>query len=821
MHANPRAAHVVRGHIRGQIRGQTAAPFQILLGLIAGVLSLAFPWAYPLTRALPWLAGAALLVGLGCILLQRLGGGRVLLKAPVAALAAFLLGHVWGSWQIGSVLAAQLPNCADERTRSFELDILGDPQLEPASTAGGEDAVSVSRVARFNAEVRVPADPACPGLHRHVVRLAWYDPPDDLARAQHWRVQGRLKPPWGYRNGAGFDYERWLLGEGLGGTGYVKTGVRTAPTPSPRALLPELREWVRGAIEARHLEHGPFILALMVGDDSRISARHWQLLRDSGTVHLLVVSGLHVGMIAGILFQLGRALARLSPLLLVQIGSRRVASVLAVAGSGAYVWLAGMGVPALRAWLMSTAVLVGMSAGRSVSPRRILALALAAIVIANPLVVHQQGFWLSFAAVISLVVYFEPRIDGRQRNGVGRLLNPLRQLLAVQLVLLVALSPLLAMDQAAVPAGAPLVNAIAVPTVTLVVLPAILLSAPLLFLCPELADWLLGWTDQVLGWLLDGAALGAGIDALPMGVAGFGEWLVLAGTVLLLGGAPRRVAAVMLIALWWVVLRPDADTPSPGELRVTALDVGQGSAIVLQTRHHRLLYDTGARYPSGFDLGEAVVVPFLRRSRRPGLDAMVLSHDDVDHTGGAASVHRLLAPARLWTSFPLPDDHWGRNLRQPCRQGIQWLWDGVRFEFLHPPANFPGSDNDGSCVLRVEAAGGRVLIAGDVSARVERRLPKSPVDLAFAPHHGSATSSSAAFVRGFAPRIVFISTDRRSRYGHPHPDVLARYEAVRVHVTGREGALRWESSRPDRVVRERSRFGAYWHRTWSDAVVRP
>lgn len=787
--------------------GFRAAPHRLLLCLVAGVLVLALPWSYPFGRALPWLAGALTLLCGWQTIGARILHPRAAADAPLVLVAACLAGYAWGYWQIDQVLQARLPNCVDAESRSFELVILDEPQREPAAVMGGSAQAGMSAVARFTARVRLAADPDCPGLASHRVRLSWYDPPD-LTRGQHWRVNGRLRPPWGYRNGAGFDYERWLLGQRLAGTGYVRTGALAARLPAPRQPVALVRRQLQAAVAARDFEYGPFVLALMIGDDSRISARHWQALRDSGTVHLLVVSGLHVGMVAGLLFLVGQGLSRLSPLLLIHAGSRPLGSALAMAGSGVYVWLSGFGVPAVRAWLMSAVVLIGLACGRSVSPKRLLLLVLAVVVIANPLVVHQQGFWLSFAAVLSLVGFFEPRAGDACQRRTARWLGPIRQLLAVQLVLFVALSPLLALDQAALPVSAPLVNAIAVPAVTLVVLPLVLLIGPLLFFAPAAADGLLGWTDTLLGWLIRGVELGAGVRTVAVGVQEGAEWLVLAAAVVLLGSAPGRVRGAMLAALWWAALLPDGAPPPPGAVRVTALDVGQGSAVVMETRHHRLLYDTGAVYPSGFDLGEAVVVPNLRTARNPRLDALVLSHDDVDHTGGAASVRRSLVPERLWASFPVP------GLSRPCRRGDSWEWDRVRFRFLHPPDGWRGSDNDGSCVLLIEAGGRRVLIAGDVSARVERRLPKEPVDLAFAPHHGSASSSSPSFVRGYQPDIVFISTDRRSRYGHPHPAVLARYAAARVFITGRDGALRWESHRPLRVTTARSASAAYWHRRW-------
>ncbi len=819
MHANPYAAHEAWWTPRFVRRG--VIPFRLVVGLTLGVLTLVLPWGYPASRAAPWLSGAAIVYVAGIVAVRFNTGARVMPDGFLALLIALLAGYAWGHWRIGEVLQARLPNCVDAAPRSFELVILDVPQRESGGERRDRGARLAPDVVRFTARVWLSPDPVCPGLDEHRVRLAWYDPPT-LLPGQHWRVEGRLRPPWGYRNSAGFDYERWLLGQGLNGTGYVRTGRLESQDDVPTSGHPDLRKQLREAIEARDLAQGPFILALLLGDDSRISARAWQVLRDSGTLHLFVVSGLHVGMIAGLIFQLGRGLTRLCPVLLLQVGSRRMASALAGMGSGAYVWLTGAGVPAMRAWLMSIATLALLSAGRKVSLQRVLMLVLAVVVLADPLLVHQQGFWLSFAAVLALVGYFRPRIPGDPREGFFRWRESLYQLLTAQLVLFFSLSPLLAMDVGGIPLVAPLANAVAVPLMTVVVLPLVLAAGPLLYLWPGGADALLGWADCLLGVLVDGVTLGAGVPGMAMGAVGGWEWLVLAVVVLLLGRAPGLVGGVWLAVLWWAVLIPQGAPPAYGVVRITALDVGQGSAILVETRHHRLLYDTGAIYPSGFDLGEAVVVPSLRRSRMPELDDLVLSHDDVDHTGGAAAVIRLLAPDRIWTSFPITDERWAVGSMRRCRRDVSWTWDAVRFRFLHPPSRWQGPDNDGSCVLLIDAPGGRALIAGDVSAKVERRLIKLPVDLAFAPHHGSATSSSMSFVRGFRPGIVFISTDRRSRYGHPHPEVLARFASARLFITGRDGALQWASDQPSQVGRSRSDSNAYWQGTWSrEEISRP
>lgn len=764
-------------------------------------MSLALPFAYP-EGALQILALLIFsVVALGTAWIR--GGRRI-----VAVCLALLLGFTQAAWQIGRALDARVPDCADRQVRAFTLTLLEDPLTTEDPRTGRVNA-------RFAAELH--ADPAadCPGLNRHRVRMSWYDAPI-LTRGEEWRASGKLRPPWGYRNPAGFDYERWLLGAGLHGTGYVRAGELVQAAPADSAL-DSLRRALSRFVAAADLRHGSLVLALMLGDDRGISQAQWEQLRNSGTVHLLVVSGLHVGLIAAILYFPGRILVRIWPAGLRRFGARRLAAFLAMAGSGVYVALSGMGVPAVRAWLMSSLVLVLAMLGRPVAPGLLLVLVLFLILVADPLVVHQQGFWLSFSAVAVLVGFYAPRRYGQPPGG-GRMLLRLRAFAGAQFVLFLGMGPPLALTLEAIPLLSPLANGFAVPVVSLCILPLVLLAGGLALPAPPLAGWLLSLADRILGWLMSGVSGIAAFEPVPVHLS-WPELLLMAACLVMLGLAPGWRCLVLGMGLWLALLLPDGASPAPGHFRLTALDVGQGSAILVETARHTLLYDAGPAYPSGFDLGRAAVVPSFRRASRRALDGLILSHDDVDHTGGAASVIAALQPREVWRSFPSATG-------VPCTSGDGWEWDGVRFHFLHPQARGTArsrdSDNDSSCVLLVQARGLGALLAGDISARVERSLPGEPVTVLFAPHHGSRTSSSTVFVDRFRPELVLISTERRSRYGHPHPEVLERYAAVgaRIAVTGWHGALTWESARPDRLLESREHERAYWHGgPWQDGFL--
>jgi competence protein ComEC len=324
--------------------------------------------------------------------------------------------------------------------------------------------------------------------------------------------------------------------------------------------------------------------------------------------------------------------------------------------------------------------------------------------------------------------------------------------------------------------------------------------------------WFLDWLSS-----LDAAVWEQG--APP----GWAVVLATCGALLLLAprGLPGRwLGAVGLLPL--VAVAPAA--PVPGALRVSVLDVGQGVAAVVRTANHALLYDAGPAFGAQADSGSRVIVPFLRASGVKRLDSLVVSHDDADHWGGAASVLQALPVERLVTSLPELDPLlFQAAAAVRCRAGQHWEWDGVRFEMLHPPQSsydVPGlRDNDRSCVLMVSAPGARIMFPGDIERRSELALAarygtELGVDVLIAPHQGSKTSSTAEFLRAASPRIVVFPVGYRNRFGHPHQQVLRRYAALgtRLYRTDRDGAVTLEISPQGAitVTPHRSVYRRYW-----------
>jgi competence protein ComEC len=706
-------------------------------------------------------AATACAIG-GALAAVALAGGRWLLLVAGAGLC-------WGAVATHRADAPVQTDCVDGRSEILRGRVVGLPRRDgPAHRFD------------FDLDQQAPLR-GCPGPGPRRLRLTWYEGPG-VHSGEAWIVEVRLRSLRNFRNPGAFDYVAWAQEQGIDAGGVVRRGV---PDRAPLRMLGPvdrvhaLRAAIATAIRETTVEHPGVLAALAVGDGRGVPAQLWDRLRATGTIHLLVISGLHVIMAAACGLWLGRLLARAFPRFLRRYGDQGLATAAAIAAAGCYAALAGFTLPVLRACLMTALGLLWWSSGRRLTAERACGLALAALLLLDPVAVLDRSLWLSFGAAAVLVVYF-----GRRRG-----LPWSSGWLRAQAVLFAAMMPLLAGTVGQIAWVAPLANLLAVPLVSLFVVPLVLASLPLLAVAPSLAWWPLTAADRVCALLL--AALEYLAAAPRTFVVGPDPWLlaasvVAAATLLLpLGWRERAWLAPLLV----LMLHRDSGSTPWGEAAVTVLDVGQGLAVVVDTASHRLLYDAGARYPSGFDLGAAVVVPALRAAGRDRLDLLVVSHGDIDHSGGADAVRRelLVVAARAGTGYAAP----------PCHRGQTWQWDGVSFVVLHP-GGAHASRNDGSCVVSIRARSGRALLPGDIGAAVELSLAQLPhevaADLLVAAHHGSRSSSSAAFLEAVAPRVVVVSAGYRNRFGHPHPEVVDRFDASGIEWRSTVGgALTWRS----------------------------
>jgi competence protein ComEC len=481
---------------------------------------------------------------------------------------------------------------------------------------------------------------------------------------------------------------------------------------------------------------------------------------------------------------------------------------LALFAAGIYSALAGFGLPTVRTMLMIGVVALARCLRRQPTGLQSLAMALVVVLLFDPLSVLAAGFWLSFVGVAFLMLCLTTR--GRGLRGF------LHELSAGQLVMTLALLPLTMWFFGEASLVGALSNLIAVPFVSFVIVPCTLLGMLLLGLCPPLAApmlWLAGMLTHLQWWLLERMATWPGAHWYLPDVRLGALLLATLGALWLFTprGVPMRWLGVLLLL---PLLLPPRSPLGEGAFQLWVLDVGQGLAVLLRTQNHALVYDAGARYPSDLDLGEAVVLRSMRGIGMRRLDVLVASHADNDHAGGVPAVARAFPDAQRYSGeperLPLP--------MAACEVGLSWVWDSVTVRVL-PSGAASASSNDRSCVLLVEGRGGRALLAGDISARVEPTVasavaPGLPLVLSV-PHHGSRGSSSTPFITAIQPTLALVSSGWRNRFGHPHPLVIRRYDDAGVPWlnTARSGAIQvdFPADAPPRVIsQERQQQSRYW-----------
>jgi competence protein ComEC len=622
-----------------------------------------------------------------------------------------------------------------------------------------------------------------------------------------WRV--RLNKPHGFANAGGFDYEGWLIRQGYSAKGYVRENSfnrQLEPGWTPLSTLRfQLRERLQLAMQG--FDHYGTILALVLGDREQISQESWALFTATGTNHLIVISGLHVGFIALICYWIANRFIRYWPFLLLYFPAQKFASAIAIASAFGYALLAGFSLPTQRAFIMVMVFMGSRLCGWQAPHSLSYCLALTLVLALNPMSVSGAGFWLSFGAVGTLLLAYggvkKVRCGAAQtlsyRGPVQFLHGLWYRWIHPQWVVFIGMSVPLAVWMQQISLLSPLANMLAIPLVSLLIVPLCLGGALLLHIHHDSGTWLLRVADSLLGkmtlilaklpelaafqsiWHFLGLSIGAAL-------------LALAGTLLLLmpRGWPGKWLAPMLFL---PLLFPGVERIPQAAAEITVLDVGQGLAVVVQTANRVLVYDTGPRFSDTFDAGSGVIYPFLRSRGIRHIDHLVVSHLDNDHVGGLEALMSLVPVDRLLMSFPRGSQLVPQQAL-PCILGESWRWDAVDFEFLFPPQGSNYAGNDSSCVLQIRAGGQSILIPGDIEARSERQLVDIPhasllSDVLIAPHHGSNTSSTAAFVQAVSPQHVIYSAGYRSQYGHPAANVMATYalQGVKTWNTALSGAI--------------------------------
>ena len=787
-----------------------------------GVVSLSLAFAVGLGAALlaPSLPSAALTAALAVGAAAAGIAGRR--RAPVLVLVALVGGGVYGSYTAQRALASRLPIAyegQDARLTGIVSDL---PQ---------GDALR----ARLRVDVQQLTVAGEPLHGPRRVLLSWYGERPTLRAGERWQLPVRLKAPRGFRNPSGFDYERWLTGEGIDATGYVRAGpARRLPASGLSAPVQRLRQAIADGLD-RHLgqsDAARMVRGLAIGVTGAVSPATWRTLRETGTAHLLAISGLHVALTGVLLYALVGWSWRRLPGLPRRVPAPRAAAVAAAMGVFAYAALAGFAVPARRTALMFSVAALGAASGRETSPARLLTLAALVVLLLDPLAVLASGFWLSFGAVGILLwlglgrVGRQPRDDepvlaGQPPDRLHAVWKRARRGAAgavrLQAAVALALTPLTLgffglLSPTSVPANlvaVPLLGLLAVPLTLLGVatLPLPMLAGPLLLAAQGVCAGTLALLEALRGVV-------PGLLWAPLPWRALAACAVGVLVLLLPRGFPGRWAG-LLWCLPALLYRPPV--PPVGAFSATVLDVGQGLAVVVRTRSHALVYDSGPRFSERFSAGDAIVLPELARLGVRRLDLLMLSHGDADHASAAADIVDGIRTGGIVSGTP--GQIKGVGGVEPCRDGYAWTWDEVQFRQFHPASHMAAAGgNDQSCVLMIRAAGGgSVLLTGDVELPAQRLLVDAkglePVDVLLAPHHGSRGALYPPLIARLAPREVIFSAAWRSRFGHPHPLVSAAYEAAgaRLWNTADTGALHVAAGLQGvAVTAERARQGRWW-----------
>ena len=756
--------------------------------------------------ALAWLAGVALQLHERALLAPHayfiaLGAGTAMLAVGwrwrrvwmLALLGAVALGFGASGWRASQRGSDALPPALEGQDVQVTGVIASLPQR---SAAGLRFRFEVEQATLNGRAVALP----------WLLSLGWYkgfhedaalsQPQQSLGAGQRWRFTVRLRQPHGNVNPHGFDVELTLFEQGIRATGYVRDAPVELIDRSAGYVVERWRQHVRDAVDATVSDRraAGVLAALAVGDQSAIERDDWDVFRNTGVAHLVSISGLHITMFAWLAGLLIAASWRRSRRAMLFLPAQQAARWGGVGAAAAYAVFSGWGVPSQRTVWMLIAITLLQTWGRRWPWPLILLFAAVVVTAVDPWALLQPGFWLSFVAVALLmssdVVHRShealPAVASGWRARAAGVRHHLRGELRSQVIATLGLTPLSLVFFQQVSVVGFLANLFAIPLITLVITPLALLGS---FAAP--LWWLAAWSVQqlctALAWL---ASVPGAVWVVPVAPAWAQAAALVAGALLVmpLPWRLRALAVPLALPLLW----PPIAVPDEGRFELLAVDVGQGTAVLVRTHGHLLVYDAGPQYSPVSDAGQRVLLPLLRSRGETRINRLVLSHRDADHVGGAKALLQGLPVGDLFSS--LENTHPLLALapkQERCVGGQSWLWDGVRFEMLQPPADAYDrglKTNAMSCVLRVSSArSGSALLTGDIEHAQEEALVAAlgnalASDVLVAPHHGSKTSSTPAFLDAVAPKQAVFQAGYRNRFGHPAPEVVARYRERQIAV---------------------------------------
>lgn len=744
--------------------------------------------------AFAFLAGIALLFSLpGLDIVRSLAGILPIVLGILVFISRyrlplffFLMGFFWAGFIADHQLKTSLPQQLNGKEVIVEGVVDGLPVRE-------------GRVVRFNLNVfhteAINGETITGKIRVSDYRRNSIDPQPGEA----WRLLLRVKSPHGFANPAGFDYEKWLFSQRIIATAYIRKSRNKIsklnyrlPDKDQLAVIDRMRLRIAAQIE-NSLPDSSFrglITALASGDRRAISSQQWSVLQSTGTSHLMAISGLHVGLVAGIAFFLFRILFAAVPQLPLLVPSHTMAAVMAMIFAAFYSLMAGFSLPTQRALLMLAVLMVAIVLQRRVRALDILSLTLLLVLIFDPVSILSAGFWLSFAAV-AMIMYILLQRSHRNdwsESGIYKAVS-----LQWKLSLLMAPATLLFFQQ--IPLTGPAANIVAIPVISFLVVPTVLLGSIIFLIFGDglvvqslyrLAEYITRTLWQLLEFLASAT------DTLPslfeyssIAVTG----LFFAAFVLMLptGLKVRSLALLGLLMFFF----PTHKEVAEGEFSLILLDVGQGLSVIVMTNRHTLLFDAGAKFSKRFNAGDAVILPVLKSLSISRLDTLIVSHGDNDHSGG---VEKVLAGVEVMQL--ISNEQYSDLEATACRAGMQWKWEGVSFRILHPASGSKATGNNASCVLHVQSSFASVLLPADIEKEAEleiiSRYPKGiHSSVLIAGHHGSNTSSSEGFINAVSPDLVLFPAGWMNRYHHPAKKVLTRLSKRNISsmITGECGAI--------------------------------
>jgi competence protein ComEC len=613
------------------------------------------------------------------------------------------------------------------------------------------------------------------------------------------------------QNPAAFDFEAWGLQQGIRATGYIIFDSFNQKLPADHHFfwINRLRQSMQDKLQLYLPDTmtSPWLTALIIGERTHIAADAWEVLRNTGTNHLMAIAGLHLGMLAACMHFLTQWLWRRSTFLLQKLPASLAGALAAMIAVIFYSMLAGFSIPTQRASCMLMVVTIVLFLRIKINPWQLWASALFIVLFINPMDVLSESFWLSFMT-IALIIY-----------GMSGRLHPTGkwwQWGRVQWVIGFGLMPLTLFFFQSTSIISFIANAIAIPWLMISILPFCFMSAVTLLIVPSIAQYFLLCADkslallwQVLTWLshLPLATWQHAIISWPILFCSIIAILLL----LLPTGVPGRWLGIIW-AMPLLLFTPAV--PVKNNYWLTLLDVGQGLSVVVQTEHHLLVYDAGPKFNDNSDAGENIVTPFLHQQLKKKIDRLVISHGDNDHIGGAFALLKHFAINDIKTSVP-------DKIKQAdfCRAGETWNWDGVQFTFIYPDQNQLTLGNDSSCVLLIDNKVHRALLTGDIEKFAENQLIQKEInlsaDILIAPHHGSKTSGMKKFIAAVHPQYVLYATGYRNRYHFPHPSVVHNYTEISAMQlnTAETGAMQFKISQKNELTTPelfRVKYKRYW-----------